>query len=64
MKNFDLLTHEDREREMVYELEILPLVVSCGRIKDDGKVPTITRTGQFSRKTKLSELQTKLVEAF
>ena len=64
MKNFDLLIYEDEEREMVYELEILPLLVGCGRIKDDGKVPTITRNGQFSRKTKLSELQTKLIEAF
>lgn len=40
------------------ELEIDEIFIKCGRIRDDGKIPTTAlRDGAFSRKVRLAYVQ-------
>lgn len=47
------------------ELEVDEIFIKCGRIRDDGKIPTSgIRDGAFSRKALLSYVRDQLVVAF
>ena len=56
---------KDEANGVVHELEVDEVFIKCGRIRDDGKIPTNTlRDGAFSRKSLISYVQEQLVGAF
>ena len=56
---------KDKANDIARELEIDEVFIKCGRIRDDGKIPSNTlRDGAFSRKSLISYVQDQLVSAF
>ena len=51
---------------MVIEFEIDEIYLKCGRVRDDGKFPTVSsmRDGVFSRKASVKYVMEQLVNAF
>ena len=65
VKSLDQLYVKDEAQNIVRELEIDEVFIKCGRIRDDGKIPTNTlRDGAFSRKSLIGYVQDQLVTAF
>ena len=65
VKSLDQLIVKDEANGVVRELEVDEVFIKCGRIRDDGKIPTMPlRDGAFSRKSMVSYVQEQLVTAF
>ena len=65
MKSLDQLVVKDEANGNARELEVDEIFIKCGRIRDDGKLPTMNlRDGAFSRKALISYVQEQLVGAF
>lgn len=64
LKALNQLVAEIPGQDIVKELEVDEINLKCGRIDDNGRIPTQLRDGFFSRKHTMKFLMDLLVDSF